>query len=88
MLEYEVGVAAVHEHDCTVLSLLYGEDYVVGASTGIIVGDVVRILDGPLMGKESIIHKVEWHKRMVFEDVAFAGKMHMLKLPLEVVGKM
>lgn len=48
-------------------------------------GDRVRIVDGPLLGCEAQIVKVNAHKRLAFVELPFMGRMVTVKVGIEVV---
>lgn len=60
---------------------------VVELSTGIIEGDHVIILNGPLMGHDGLIRKIDRHKRLAFLEIDMLGRKKTVKLGLEIVAK-
>jgi len=62
-------------------------DGLIELSAGVIEGDKVRITSGPLSGIESIIHKINRHKREAIVEIPLFGHTHTMALPLEIVSK-
>lgn len=60
---------------------------VVPMSTGVIEGDRVIVIDGPLRGHEALISKVDRHKRLAFLDMHMFGRDKTVKVGLEVIRK-
>lgn len=56
-------------------------------STGVIEGDEVVILNGPLMGHQSSIVKIDRHKRLAYLEIEMLGRKKNVKLGLEIVAK-
>lgn len=54
-------------------------------SLGIIKDDRLMILEGPLVGKEALVKKLDRHKRQAFLDVHLLGKL--IKVPLEITQR-
>lgn len=59
----------------------------VGMSCGFIENDEVTVTQGPLMGKEGLIKKVNRHKRTADVEVFFMGRVTKVQVPLEIVTK-
>jgi transcriptional antiterminator NusG len=51
-------------------------------------GDKVRVTSGALVGLESLIKKVNRHKREAIVEMEMMGDVRRVKLMLEVVEKM
>ena len=69
------------------LSGFYDDNYVVEESCGFIKGDKVIIISGPLIGKESIIKRINRHKRIAEVEVNFMGDIRKVKVELEIISK-
>lgn len=69
------------------LEKLMNKDYIVKNSIGIIEGNQVVIRNGPLQGYESMVKKVDRHKRIGFLEVDIFGKIVRVKVGLEVLKK-
>ena len=72
----------------TLISAFVGnEDHVLKMSEGIIEGDEIRVLKGPLQGYEALVTKVERHKRIAFIDLDILGRTKTVKVGLKIVQK-
>ena len=50
-------------------------------------GDKVIITDGPLLGKEAHIRKIDRHKRIAYLDIDFFNQTISTKVGLEIIKK-
>ena len=66
---------------------LGGEEQVVEISEGMIEGTKVIITDGPLKGLETMIRKIDRHKRKAFIEVEMLGGHRMVSVGLEIIKK-
>lgn len=66
---------------------LMNKDRFIEPSIGFSEGDKVTIVSGPLMGKESIIQKINKHKRIAILEVELMGRSIEMKIPLEIIFK-
>lgn len=62
-------------------------DRVVKMSEGVIEGDKVIVLNGPLMNHEGRISKIDRHRRIAYLDMPMMGRMKTIKVGLEIVSK-
>ncbi len=60
---------------------------VVEFSSGVIEGDEIVILNGPLMNQTGLIKKVDRHKRLAYLEVQILGRTKTVKVGLEIVRK-
>ena len=68
--------------------LSFGDsDQIVKMSKGIIEGSQIKILSGPLMGKEGLIRKIDRHKRKAYLELEMFGRIQQVQVGLEVVMK-
>lgn len=63
------------------------EAHVVPMSTGIIEGDQVLVMRGPLKGHEFEIKKIDRHKREAELEVPLLGRKKRVKVGLEIITK-
>ncbi|MCC8138150.1 MAG: antiterminator LoaP [Clostridiales bacterium] len=61
-----------------------GEEQVVEISKGVFEGSKVKIISGPLVGKEGLIKKIDYHKRRATLEVEMFGRKQVIRLGLEV----
>lgn len=60
---------------------------VVEMSEGVIEGDRIVVLNGPLMGQTGLIKKIDRHKRLAYLEIEILGRKKSVKLGLEIVRK-
>lgn len=60
---------------------------VVGFSSGVVEGDEIVILNGPLMNHTGLIKKIDRHKRLAYLEIEMCGRLKTVKLGLEIVKK-
>lgn len=81
------GFVPLAEDEVAMISAFCGEDHLVRMSEGVIEGDRVRILSGPLYSFDGIIRRVDRHKRAAYVEMSIMGRKREIKLGLEVVRK-
>jgi len=59
----------------------------VGISTGVIEGDEVRIVSGPLKGHEALIKRINRHRRTAEIEFRILGRATRVRVGLEIVRK-
>ena len=60
---------------------------VVELSSGVIEGDEIVILNGPLMHHTGLIKKLDRHKRLAYLEMEILGRIKTIKVGLEIVRK-
>lgn len=63
------------------------DTHVMTMSEGIIEGDRVMVVRGPLKGREVSITRVDRHKRLAWVDVDMFGREKTIRVGLEIVSK-
>lgn len=63
------------------------DDHVMKMSEGIIEGDRVVVLKGPLMNKGGLVKKIDRHKRIAYLEFEMFGRPMTIKAGLEIVRK-
>lgn len=63
------------------------DEYVTEESKGFIIGDEIFVTSGPLKGKESVIKKIDRHKRQAEIEMIFLGDRRRICVSLEIVTK-
>jgi transcriptional antiterminator NusG len=66
---------------------LFDSEFCIRASVGFCEGDKVRVTSGALVGLESLIKKINRHKREAIVEMEMMGDVRRVKLMLEVVEK-
>lgn len=76
------------DEEKTLISAFTGnEDHVMKMSEGIIEGQNVVVMKGPLMNQEFLVKKIDRHKRLAYLDVPICGRTVSVKAGLEIVRK-
>lgn len=78
---------SIIDEDLRVLERLLDEEKTVGMSTGFLEGDRVMIVDGPLMGLETVIRRIDRHKRKAMVEMHMFGRVQEVAVGLEIVGR-
>lgn len=79
------GTSALLPLEKELLSSLMDDTYLVRHSKGIMEGDQIIVTQGPLMGLETRIKRMDRHKRLAYLECELLGKQ--VKISLEVVKK-
>ncbi|MCD8335869.1 MAG: antiterminator LoaP [Lachnospiraceae bacterium] len=77
-------IVPLTEEEVSFMQRFGGEKQVVEISKGILEGNQVKILSGPLTGKEALIKKIDYHKRRAYLELEMFGRMQKICLGLEV----
>ena len=80
-------IVPLTEEEVTFLLSMGGEEQIVTMSEGIIEKNRVKVLEGPLQGKEGMIRKIDRHKRKAWLEVPMFGRVQMVQVGLEIVAK-
>ena len=64
-----------------------GEEQIVKMSEGIIEGDQIIVLKGPLKGQEGYIRKIDRHKPKAWMEIPMFGRVQNIEIGLEIVSK-
>lgn len=87
LLRYSDMEIAVRESERQMLMSLCNDDYCIELSSGIAEKDRILITQGPLKGRESIVSKVDRHKRQAYVEVEFMGATRLISVALQIVKK-
>lgn len=77
----------LYESEVNFLKSFGKKEHVVEMSVGMIEGDNIMIVDGPLVGHEGSIVHIDRHKRMATIEVDFIGHKTEVKVGLEIISK-
>lgn len=88
LLKYSNTEISMKESEKNMLISLCNNEYCIEASYGIIEGDKIHIIDGPLKGMESIVRKVNRHKREALIEIEIMGDVRLVTVALETVEKL
>ena len=64
-----------------------GEKEEVEMSRGVIEGDKIRVISGPLVGQEAHIKRIDRHKRKALIETELLGRGVEVTVGLEVIDK-
>jgi transcription termination/antitermination protein NusG len=87
LLRYSESEIAMRESEKQMLLSLCNENYYIEASSGVIEGDKVKIIHGPLKGWESMVRKIDRHKKLAWIDLEFIGEVRLICVSLEIIQK-
>ncbi|WP_226001902.1 antiterminator LoaP [Paenibacillus sp. BJ-4] len=87
LLRYSKLEASMRDSERQMLESLCNDSYCIESSTGIIEGDNIRIIDGPLKGRSSIVKKIDRHKRQAVIQLEFMGDTRLVNVALEIISK-
>ncbi len=88
LLKYSDTEIAMRESERRMLLSLCNDGHCIESSSGIIEGTRIYITDGPLKGRESIVKKVNRHKRLAWIEMEFMGELRRIGISLELVSKL
>lgn len=63
------------------------EDHIIEISKGYIIGDIVKIISGPLVDYEGKITKIDRHKRIAYIELKLFDQVTIVKVGLEILSK-
>ncbi|HBN83996.1 MAG TPA: antitermination protein NusG [Clostridiales bacterium] len=78
---------AVREDECNKLIDLLNDDYCIETSAAFLEGDRVKIIEGPLKGKESIIKKVKRSRMEAVIHLEIMGEERPITLGIDILQK-
>lgn len=87
LLAVDGRIVPLSQDEVAWLHALTGDDYVVEPSIGVMEGDRIVIVRGPLKGLEAQIRKIDRHKRIAYVEGRLFGRPNVIKVGLEVVSK-
>lgn len=80
-------IVPLTEEEISFLESFGGENQVVEMSEGIIEHSQVKVMSGPLVGKEGYIRKIDRHKRKAWLEMEMFGRTQTIQVGLEIVAK-
>lgn len=87
ILRYSDEEFAIRESEKQILMSLCNNSRYIESSSGIKVGNEIHIINGPLKGFESVVRKINRHKRQAWIEIEFMGEKRLICVSLEVVEK-
>lgn len=80
-------IVPLSDEEITFLNKFGGKEQVVQMSEGVIEKSKVLITDGPLVGMEGCIRKIDRHKRKAWVEMEMFGRLQEIQVGLEIVMK-
>jgi len=77
----------MQEGDRAFLDKLLNEEYCVEMSQGYIKGDSIIVTEGPMVGLEGLVKKVNRHKMLATIEASIFGDIREITVGLEVISK-
>ena len=77
----------IYKEEVKYLMKFGGVEHIVDVSSGYIEGDTVHVTEGPLIGQEGNIRKIDRHKRIAYVDVSLFGQVTTVQVGLEIISK-
>jgi transcriptional antiterminator NusG len=87
MLKTDEEITPIYPEEEAVLKRLVDQNETVGMSIGIVENDKVRILEGPLVGLEGIVKKINRHKRTAELWMELFDRKMRVEVGLEITEK-
>jgi len=87
VVKYSDTEIPLRDSERLMLMSLYNDRNCIESSSGIMEGDRIHIIDGPLKGRESIIRQINRHKREAKIEIEFFGSIRLVKVSLEIIEK-
>lgn len=85
--KHGTDIYPLNEDEVVFLKSFGKEEHIVDMSIGYIEGEKIFVTNGPLVGKEGLIKKIDRHKRIAYIEVEFFGQSIDAKVGLEIIGK-
>ena len=87
MVKFDDMFIPVSAEEQRILSRMSGDDDTIDTSTGIIEGDRILVKEGPLIGLESRIKRIDRHKRLAYVEFSMGSRDVEVELGLSIVEK-
>lgn len=87
MLKTGETITPISEGEERLIRSLVNKEKVATMSLGYIEGDKLIVSEGPLMGMEAMVKKIDRHKRIAILQVEMFGNMTDVTMGLEVLSK-
>jgi transcriptional antiterminator NusG len=82
-----IGTQSLYPHERSFIESFTNQQRIIETSTGFIEGDRIIITEGPLVGHESLIKRIDRHKRIAELDVSMFGQIRKIKVSCEILSK-
>lgn len=88
LLSYSDEEIAMRESEKQMLMSLFNGSRCIEISSGIKEGNKIHIINGPLEGFESVVKKIDRHKRQAWVEMEFMGEKRLISVSLEIIEQM
>lgn len=78
---------ALRNEERTLLQKLYGDGQCINSSIGFMEGDRIYVTDGPLKGRESMIKRINRHRKEASIELEMLGRVIQVTVGLDIVEK-
>lgn len=87
MVRFEKDLICVNDEEMYLIQKLSGKEKIMGVSEGVLVGEKIHVVSGPLVGLEGLIIDFDRHKRKAWIETEMFGCVQKIKVALELVRK-
>lgn len=81
------GTQSLYPHERSFIESFTNHQRIIETSTGFIEGDKIIITEGPLVGHESQIKRIDRHKKIAELDISMFGQIRKIKVSCEILSK-
>lgn len=81
------GLETILPHERSFIEKFTDTERTIQPSIGFIEGDKIVVTSGPLMGQESLIRKINRHKRTAELEISMFGRVQTVTVSLEILLK-
>lgn len=82
-----IGTQSIYPHERSFIESFTNNQHIIETSTGFIEGDKIIITEGPLVGHESQIKRIDRHKKIAELDISMFGQIRKIKVSCEILTK-
>jgi transcriptional antiterminator NusG len=86
ILDYETGFRELRGMDYEYSMWIYRHQGYIATSDVLVEGGEIKVIDGPLLDSHGTIVKLDKHKRRIWLEVNFDGKIRLVSLSAECVA--
>ena len=87
LLKVGTDVLTLTESEEQFMRRISDDEHVAQMSVGFIEGDTIKVTEGPLLGLEGMIRKIDRHKRQCVVETEMFGQKTKMTVGLEIVYK-
>lgn len=87
ILKYNDEIDALMPYEREFIERFINSENIIDSSIGFIEGERIRIIEGPLVGNETFIKKINRHKRTAIIEIVLFGQVQSIELSCEILTK-